>query len=162
MPPEAPAVSNEHPEFTVNLSVAGVLAVANSPIHWVAPYPCEVSYVVGTVNTAPGTGPVTVDVLKNDVTIFSGAEAGRRPVIAVGTKTSPIVQGVRAIPASTNVIGLAGAQYSPGTNDLRPVVPDNGSLVSLAAGETLSIGVTTVGTTPAGSDLGVTLGIFRK
>lgn len=154
-------MSFEHPEFVIDLSVAGTLTVANAPGGWVAPYPCEVTHVVARVGTAPGTGPVTVDLLKNGASVFTGVNS-TKPTIAAGSTTSAVVQGARAIPASTTVLGAAGAQYSPGTNDIRPIVPDGGALISLAAGDRLSVGVTTIGTTPAGSDLFVTVGVMKK
>ena len=149
-------------EFPLMFSIPGVLTVGEETLHYIAPYACEVNLVQAAVDTAPVGASLIIDVLKNDVGIFTGVNLGRNPIITTTKKVSQAVSAVRAVPASTTVLGLAGAQYSPGTNNIGPFTSDGTTLLSLAAGDTLSVGLTQIGSTTAGSDMTVSMVLIKK
>ena len=121
-------------------SIAGAVAVATGVATFALPFPAE---LVG-VSLAAGTGPVgadlIIDVNKNGTTIFT--DQATRPKIAAG-QTASVVKNKPALAAGTNYI------YTP--------YPSAKSLGVFAEGDKITVDVDAVGSTTAGSNLGILL-----
>lgn len=110
------------------LESAGALTVGANKDRWVAPFPGQILNALAVVGTAPTGATLIVDVLLNGTSVF-GANA--KPTIAISAFTS--------------------------SNGQTPVLD---ALVDTRfdTGDTVSLSITQVGSTVAGSDLDVVVG----
>lgn len=113
---------------TFKWEIAGALTVGANKDRWMAPFNGEIVGVNAVVGTAPTGAALIFDVLKNGTTIFS---TNPKPTVAISATTAPL-----AAPDPAVAGGAAAA----------------GRFVT---GDVLSLSITQVGSTVAGSDADV-------
>ncbi len=131
-------------DFILTHLRSGALTVSNGAQPVPLPVPAELVAVYAAVGTAPTGAALLVNVRKNGVSLFSGA--GRVTVAAGAT--------------SGNKVEAPGV--TPGQNVIAASVPSAVALGTFAAGDTFTVDVEQIGSTVAGSDLGVTLFFVEK
>lgn len=130
-------------DFILTHRVVGAVTVAlGKPL--VIPVPVELYGIYAVVGTAPTGAALIVNISKNGVQQFAGA-----------ARLSIAISGTAA-----NKVEAAGV--TPGANVITPSTPSAVPLVSFNALDTFSVDVDQVGSTVAGSDLGVTLFFIEK
>lgn len=124
------------------LNVAGALTTSSVTDTFVVPFPAQLVEVWGYVETAPTGADLHVAIKQNGTAISTG----------------PLVVPATAHAATTLVVtpGVAAGANVPGGT-----VPSPTPVATFAAGDTVQLSVTQIGSTVAGSDLAVTLVLSR-
>jgi hypothetical protein len=128
-------MSQFNDDLVIAIPVSGTLAVANGALFYTVPVNADLVRVDVQVGTAP-TGASAV---------FKVAQNGVDGVVAT----------VAATTKSVSVLQAANANQ--GVNYIYPKAPASPPLASFAAGDTVSVDITQVGSTVAGSNAVVTL-----
>ncbi len=131
-------------DFILNHRVAGALTVAAGAQPIPIPMPVELYGVYAAVGTAPTGAAILVNVRKNGTSLFAGAN---RVTIAAGATFGSKVEA----PGVTS-----------GQNVIAASVPSAVALGTFNTGDVFTVDVEQIGSTVAGSDLGVSLFFIEK
>jgi hypothetical protein len=136
------------------INVAGALTVANGTAHIPVPCNADLVAVYANANTAPTGASLNLRLNKN------GASALTLNIAAGANKASSTIQ----FPINSGSAGVDDSQpnYLSGLNYIYPEMPNATALASFVPGDTISLDVTQVGSTVAGSDLSVTLLLVKR
>lgn len=120
-------------------AVTGALTVLAGAVAYPVPFNAELVSVYAQVGTAPTGADLLLNVRKNGVALFSGTG---RVKVAAGSTSGKLAE-VNPVASGQNYIGGA--------------VPNTPALGLYSAGDSVSVDVEQIGSTVAGSNLGVTL-----
>jgi hypothetical protein len=127
--------------FVVHVPIAGALSVSSGVLRYVLPFDAECVDIQGQVTTAPTGANATFAVKVN------GTSKATVTVVAGGS----VATEIKTLPGAT-----------PGTNVITTPYPDPVAVFKASKGDYVTVDVTQVGSTVAGSNAVLALTFIRK